>query len=92
MKGARLNLPSVLDITGSAELRTKIDTQLPMICQKESEGAVSSDTGVRKENPLALWQEAAAQSRYLRSPRYRLTRQDSSTEKTERTRNLGQEH
>lgn len=32
-----LHSPSVLDITGRAELRTKIDTQFPMICQEKSE-------------------------------------------------------
>lgn len=29
-----LHLPSVLDITGKAELSTKIETQFPMICLK----------------------------------------------------------
>lgn len=33
------HLPSVLDITGSAELRTRMDTQLPMICGERAEGA-----------------------------------------------------
>jgi len=28
------HLPSVLDITGKAELSTKIETQFPMICWK----------------------------------------------------------
>lgn len=35
----RPHLPSVLDMTGSAELRTRMDAQLPMICGERAEGA-----------------------------------------------------
>lgn len=55
MNISQKNLPSVLDITGRAELKTKIDTQFPMICG-EKERTVSSKTAGGKEPLTVLWE------------------------------------
>lgn len=57
---SHINLPSVLDITGRAELKTKMDTQFPMIC-----AGVRRNTGqldcrmINTINPFMFWELTA---------------------------------
>lgn len=51
------NLPSVLDITGSAELKTKMDTQFPMIYVGITKNIGQSDSGITHAvRALTFWE------------------------------------